>query len=299
VGAEAERRPAAVAEPLASRARPRRLEEFIGQQQCLGEGTPLRAALARIVAANPVKFDPGWDRGLDGLRAVARAQTLILQSGVLQRYIFTVFATLAVGVGATIWAKDAFDFQVDWAARFDGLLFKHWTVLAFITAGAILTAFTRSRMTAIAALGVVGIGVALIFIMFSAPDVAITQLLVETLVVVLVAVAMLKLPRLGLARDRRRRPLHAALAVTVGALTTGILVAVLQNPLDRRLTDYFEAASWPEAFGRNIVNVILVDFRALDTFGEIAVVVVAALAAYALLRGTRYGPPGDEGSDRP
>jgi multicomponent Na+:H+ antiporter subunit A len=61
-----------------------------------------------------------------------------------------------------------------------------------------------------------------------------------------------------------------------------------QGDIDRRITDYFEIASWPEAFGRNIVNVILVDFRALDTFGEIAVVVIAALAAYALLRGTSY-----------
>ena len=65
------------------------------------------------------------------------------------------------------------------------------------------------------------------------------------------------------------------------------MLAVLQAPLDRRLSDYFEVASWPEAFGRNIVNVILVDFRALDTFGEVAVVVIAALAAYALLRTTK------------
>ncbi len=255
---------------------------------------PLRDWLGRVFAANPIKFDPGWDRVLDGLKALAAWQTGILQSGVLQRYIFVIFATLAIGMGATIYLKDALNFSVDWGAEFDGLLFKHWSVLVFITAGAILTAFTQSRMTAIAALGVVGIGVALIFIMFSAPDVAITQLLVETLVVVLVAVAMLKLPHLGLVRSRKRRPVHAVLAAVVGTLTTVVLVAVLQNPLDRRLTDYFEVASWPEAFGKNIVNVILVDFRALDTFGEIAVVVIAALAAYALLRGTHYGRTRDE-----
>ncbi len=254
---------------------------------------PLRDWLGRVFAANPIKFDPGWDRVLDGLKALAAWQTNILQSGVLQRYIFVIFATFAVGVGWTIWAQDALNFQMDWAAEFDDLLFKHWAVLIFLTAGAILTAFTQSRMTAIAALGVVGIGVALIFIMFSAPDVAITQLLVETLVVVLVAVAMLKLPHLGLVAQRKRRPVHAVLAVAVGTITTLVLVAVLQAPLDRRLTDYFEVASWPEAFGKNIVNVILVDFRALDTFGEIAVVVIAALAAYALLRGTRYGASDD------
>ena len=255
---------------------------------------PLRDWLGRVFEANPIKFDPGWDRVLDGLKALAGWQTRLLQSGVLQKYIFVIFLTFAVGVGATIYLKDALQISVDLRAEYDALSFKVWAVLIFITAGALLTAYTQSRMAAVAALGVVGIGVALIFIMFSAPDVAITQLLVETLVVVLVAVAMLKLPHLGLTKDRGRRPLHAALALTVGTLTTLVLFAVLQSDLDRRLTDYFEIASWPEAFGRNIVNVILVDFRALDTFGEIAVVVIAALAAYALLRGTQYGPPRDE-----
>ena len=86
---------------------------------------------------------------------------------------------------------------------------------------------------------------------------------------------------------RSFRPGHAVIALSVGAVTTLTLLAVLSAPLDRRLSDYFEAASWPEAYGRNIVNVILVDFRALDTFGEVAVVVVAALAAVALLRQNR------------
>ncbi len=65
------------------------------------------------------------------------------------------------------------------------------------------------------------------------------------------------------------------------------MLMVTDGPIDRRLTDYFEVASWPEAYGRNIVNVILVDFRALDTFGEIAVVVIAALGAFALLKGRK------------
>jgi multicomponent Na+:H+ antiporter subunit A len=248
----------------------------------------IRALLARSIEANPIKFDPGWDRTLDGLKALAEWQTRLLQSGVLQRYMVITFVTLAIGMGVTIWVKDALGpVNLDLAEEFDGLLFKHWAVLVFITAGALLTAYTSSRMTAVAALGVVGIGVALIFIMFSAPDVAITQLLVETLTVVLVAVAMLKLPQLDL-RNEERRPGHAILSLSVGALVAVVLVAVEQGDIDRRITDYFEIASWPEAYGRNIVNVILVDFRALDTFGEIAVVVIAALAAYALLRGTQY-----------
>ncbi len=254
----------------------------------LGHGW-LRTLLARTITANPIKFDPGWDRVLDGVKGLAEWQTRYLQSGVLTRYVFIIFATFALATGFTLWAQDALNFRLDLAAELEGLLFKHWAVLLFITAGAILTALTGSRMTAIAALGVVGIGVALIFIMFSAPDVAITQLLVETLVVVLVAVAMLKLPHLAVRTVEPNRPFHAILAIAVGTITTLVLVAVLQGDLDLRLTEYFNETSYYEAFGSNIVNVILVDFRALDTFGEIAVVVIAALSAYALLRGTRYG----------
>lgn len=163
---------------------------------------------------------------------------------------------------------------------------KHTSIALLTIAGAILALVTNSRIAGIAALGVVGIGIALIFIVYSAPDVAITQLLVETLVVVLVAVVMLRLPSLPKTEFRLN---HALLSVAVGASVSLILIAVVSSPLDLRLTDYFEATSWPEAYGRNIVNVILVDFRALDTFGEIAVVVIAALSAYALLRTTRKG----------
>ena len=66
-----------------------------------------------------------------------------------------------------------------------------------------------------------------------------------------------------------------------------MLLAVLSAPLDRRLSDYFEITSWPEAYGRNIVNVILVDFRALDTLGEISVVAGAAVGVVALLHALR------------
>ncbi|MEM9270150.1 MAG: hydrogen gas-evolving membrane-bound hydrogenase subunit E, partial [Pseudomonadota bacterium] len=170
----------------------------------------------------------------------------------------------------------------------DGASWKNVSLALLIIIGAVLTAVTSSRILAMAALGVVGIGVAMIFIVFGAPDVAITQLLVETLVVVLVAVALLRLPLLD-SQGLDRRPRDAMLAIGLGVVVTVILLAVLETPLDLRLTDYFETTSWPEAYGRNIVNVILVDFRALDTFGEIAVVVIAALSAYALLRTTYKG----------
>lgn len=71
-------------------------------------------------------------------------------------------------------------------------------------------------------------------------------------------------------------------------------MSVMATDFDRRLTSFFEAASYPEAHGRNIVNVILVDFRALDTFGEITVVAIAAIVAFALLRGATRRKPEEE-----
>ncbi|MFT7571133.1 MAG: multicomponent Na+:H+ antiporter subunit A [Paracoccaceae bacterium] len=240
----------------------------------------LRSLLIVAEARLPTTADRLWDRGLDGLKAVAAMQTRVLQGGVLRHYIFIVYATLALAVGVTLIVADAIRLPQAWP----DLFFREWAVAALIAAGAVMTTVNRSRLAAVCALGVVGVGVALVFVMFAAPDVAITQLLVETLVVVLVAVTMLRLPSLRAATLRPRRWLDAILAVSVGGVVSLTLLAVVEGPINRSVTAFFETASVPEAFGRNIVNVILVDFRALDTFGEVAVVAVAALAAYALIR---------------
>jgi len=245
----------------------------------------LRAAVATVEGRIPFAADRVWDRLLDGLRWLAAAQTSVLQNGVLRRYLFVVFAAFAGTVGVALHATG----MVVTPGDLTPLSIADWTVVALTLAGTGFTVFSRSRLAAVCALGVVGIGVALIFVLYGAPDVAITQLMVETLVVILVALVMLQLPPLmhhGTALVRWR---DAVVAVAVGAIVAVALFAVVTGPIDRSITSFFETASVPEAFGRNIVNVILVDFRALDTLGEIAVVAVAALAAYALIRrpGTR------------
>jgi multicomponent Na+:H+ antiporter subunit A len=240
---------------------------------------PLRAALIRFFDAAP-SLDRGWDDFLEGLKAVAAWQTRLIQTGRLSHYLVITFMVIAGGLLLVFGVRGLPPLVIS----FEETTWLHVALAVLLLAGGLLAAMTNSRIAGIAALGVVGIGTALIFIVFSAPDVAITQLLVETLVVVLVAVVMLRLPLLP---ADTFRPGHAAVAVAVGGTITVTLLAVLSAPLDLRITEYYEVTSWPEAFGRNIVNVILVDFRAIDTFGEIAVVVVAALSAYALLRTTK------------
>lgn len=227
-----------------------------------------------------ISFDRGWDRLLSGLVWFAQWITGTMQTNRLSRDLSWVLATL-VGLAGLMAVMSA-----DWPQwQWQPAPLNLWLIGILVLAGTTLSLVAQSRIAAITGLGVVGIGVALIFILFGAPDVAITQLLVETLLVVLIAVALLNLPPLP--RQSGIRVHHAVLSLTTGLLISGILWGLFTAPINRELTTFFEQSSWTAAYGRNIVNVILVDFRALDTFGEIAVVLTAAIGAIALLKDMR------------
>ena len=230
----------------------------------------------------PVTGDRVYDAAMDGIARFSTALTRRMQSGIQRRYILAVFATLALSVGATLVAKDA----IHLPSQIPSVTFGEWALVAVIAASVLTVILTRSRLLAICALGVVGTAISLVFLLRGAPDVAMTQLIVETLVVVIVAIVLLKLPDF---RNEIRQPLSArwrdgAIAVAVGTVTTLVLLAVTARPPQLELTEYFESMAVPGGHGHNIVNVILVDFRALDTLGEISVLVLAAAAVCALIR---------------
>ena len=237
----------------------------------------LRAGIGAVLARLP-GFDPGWDRFLDGFRAVAAWQTRLIQTGRLTQYLAATFAVLALVLGGTLLLKR----PVVVAALSAPLLV--WAIAGFTVAGAALALNPHSRIANIGGIGTVGIGVALIFIFFGAPDVATTQLMVETLSAVLFGIAMLRLPGIVERRSRARQIRHAVLAGAVGLCMVLVVLAIASHPLDRHITAYFEENSYTLAHGLNIVNVILVDFRAFDTFGELTVVFLASVGAYAVLK---------------
>lgn len=238
----------------------------------------LRAILIDLTERSP-KFDNGWDKLMAGIAVGSKALTRVIQTGVLYHYMVATFGTALAVLAVTLFFRST---GIP-ALGVPQVQLWDWLVFLLVLLGSILVLVTNSRITAIAGLGVVGIGMAMIFILYSAPDVAITQLLVETLVVVLFAAAALKLPSLT-PEPLRKRWLDVIISVGLGFVTTVILLKVTTGPIDRELTTFFETASYPQAFGQNIVNVILVDFRALDTFGEIAVVLIAAISIFALLK---------------
>jgi len=149
----------------------------------------------------------------------------------------------------------------------------------------------RQRLLALLMLSVVGLIVALTFVKFSAPDLALTQLSVEVVTIVLLLLALYFLPPLTPAESSpARRGRDLVLAVAAGCGAGALTWAVLTRPYET-IADYFLANSVPGGGGSNVVNVILVDFRGFDTLGEITVLAVAAIGIYTLLEGLRLAAP--------
>jgi multicomponent Na+:H+ antiporter subunit A len=233
------------------------------------------------------RFEGGYDAALRGLFALAALVGERLQSGRPSFYLRVGFATMSLMALGALAAGSRAPLFASQPPPLIGI-----GAVVLMAAATLTLPFTTLRFLKITALGVVGVGVALTFALYGAIDVAITQLMVETLFVVIIAVAILKLPRItpsAAPEALRARRWNAAIAALFGVAFAGAVAAVLKGEIDRSVTDYYEQASATLAFGRNIVNVILVDFRALDTMGEIAVIAVAGVAAMALLA-TRVRP---------
>ncbi|MGE3771780.1 MAG: monovalent cation/H+ antiporter subunit A [Gammaproteobacteria bacterium] len=179
----------------------------------------------------------------------------------------------------------------------DPLFLLLWLVGGACALGAALQAKFH-RLAALILVGGVGLVTCLTFAWFSAPDLALTQISVEVVTVVLILLGLRWLPRRleffearrETLRARARRARDAALAVVVGACFAALSFAVLTRPASGELAPFFLGHALPSAGGRNVVNVILVDFRGFDTLGEITVVGIVAMIVYALLRRFRPAP---------
>ncbi|RYE84020.1 MAG: DUF4040 domain-containing protein, partial [Hyphomicrobiales bacterium] len=153
------------------------------------------------------------------------------------------------------------------------------------------------RLAALVTLGGVGLTVCVTFVWLSAPDLAVTQLLVEIVTTVLILLGLRWLPKrtegvdehLSI-RARARRLQDFVLAIACGIGMMLIAYAVMTTPVPDAIANYFLANAYVEGGGRNVVNVILVDFRGFDTVGEITVLAIVAITIFALLRRFRPAP---------
>ncbi len=228
-----------------------------------------------------------YDGALNGMLVVAKLQTKVLQNGYLRHYLAVILITL-VGLSGSVLLTHVKEIRKH---VIDSLVIAWETVefyelgLAVILIIAIAAAVhSRTRLAAIAALGVVGYGVALVFVLFGAPDLAMTQIVIETLTVILFVLVFYHLPPFAIYANRISRARDLLLATSVGVVMGVLTLVATATQAYPTISSYYGEMSYDLAHGRNVVNVILVDFRALDTMGEITVLTVAGVGAFALLK---------------
>lgn len=247
-----------------------------------GRNVLLRAVLRWKTAAGwgPSRW---YELALDGMIWTARLQTRYLQNGKLRYYLMTVLSAVFLLLLYALVGK----------AGFRGVtvrpeaLFHEWVIAVMILAAALVAATSLSRLATVAALGVVGYGVTLIYIMFGAPDLAMTQFCTETLSIILYILVLYRLPRFSILSGKHARSRDVLISLANGGIMTALVLTATSEPVHSRISRFFAENALMQAHGRNIVNVILVDFRALDTLGEITVLSAASLGVYALLKGPR------------
>lgn len=237
-----------------------------------------------------------YERLLEGGFALARRITARLDTGSLQRQVALFVVSALVLGGSGMLSAPAPLTGARPPLPIDGVSLM--AALALVAAALAATALHRQRLTALILTGAVGLIVALVFVKFSAPDLALTQLSVEVVTIVLLLLALYFLPASTPAESApRRRWRDGAIALAAGGGAAALAWAVLTRPVDT-IAGFFLENSLTGGGGRNVVNVILVDFRGFDTFGEITVLAVAALGIFALLENLRLPGPARDARGR-
>jgi multicomponent K+:H+ antiporter subunit A len=168
-----------------------------------------------------------------------------------------------------------------------------WLLLAGATIGLVL--LHRNRVLALVLVGVIGLMVSVTFVYLSAPDLALTQISVEVATVILMLLALNFMPKLTPPERGTRVARDAVIAGVAGLGAGGLILALmLRDFAYPSIASYHIANAKTEGGGTNIVNVILVDFRGYDTFGEITVLGIAALVIYALTEAILKGGPAND-----
>jgi multicomponent Na+:H+ antiporter subunit A len=225
----------------------------------------------------------GYRVSVRGLNTLANRVTAISQPGSLPLYLGVILLTAAVVPGALMLTGT-------WWSGWPQLIEipAHVPLAASLVAAALAATVVRTRFAGALLLGLTGYVMAGLFVAQGAPDLALTQVAIETLTTVLFVLVLRRLPdRFEWRRARVRRSLRVAVAAVVGLAAFGLTMAV--GPLDppTQVAQDMVDDALPEGDGRNVVNVILVDFRGLDTLGEITVLTAAAIGTVALARAGR------------
>ncbi len=219
---------------------------------------------------------------LKGSLWIAKQWTLFWQSGYLNRYITLTLLTLSIPLSILLTADlplylDPIIKPSDWLL---------WVLFLWLVLPSVSLLFVSQFLSGLIALGVFGLGLSFFFVIQGSPDLAMTQALIETLMVILIIFSLSGLPQWPTIQSETQwhRLSRATIAISLGLLIAIMVDKLWPQPFNSEVSDYFINHSLTLGHGRNIVNVILVNFRALDTLGEALVLLIAAIGIYFLLQ---------------
>lgn len=232
---------------------------------------------------------PNWlslNRLYDSLMYISEVETnrlsRLYMTGYMRSYLVYMFTGIVLLTIGTVFIKDAFNISF---ARLAPIRFYELIIVLVLIAGTMTILLAKSRLTSIIALGAVGYSIALFFVIFNAPDLALTQLVIETISVALFLLAFYHLPKLNRHENRIKFRLgNALVAVGVGVTVTIVALSAHSQKLMPSISSYYEETVYTEAGGGNIVNVILVDYRGFDTLFEIAVLAIASIGIISMIK---------------
>ncbi|MCO8254631.1 DUF4040 domain-containing protein [Haladaptatus sp. AB618] len=249
----------------------------------------LHEGVNRLLTIDPLRVNWWYDNAVDGLSDPRVATTLHTRSAPLRTYAVWLFATIAV---LTLGAYAAASSSIP---AISGAVVTLPTIFVLFVAvvAAVAVTVADSHIAGVLTLSVMGFMVAIFFILGRAPDLALTQLIAETLILVIFLLVLEKLPAYYGRIDRWTATRDAIVSAAVGfTVFLTVLFTTAANPKEGIASFFVERAGVPKSHGTflfdygggsNIVNVILVDFRAFDTMGEISVIAMAALAVLTLI----------------
>lgn len=237
----------------------------------------------RMATKSDFRFDNLFSISLNAFIKFCKWQTKIVQNGSLKTYMVISITGFLIILSITLFNLEniPYQFNLESVGPAEILLFT------ILICAAILAIFSSSLMSSLVALGIIGFGLAVIYTMFGAPDLAITQIMVETLTAVMFMAVIYKLPPLKKYGSKRTTYMDLIFSLVCGLIVTLLILKAQGLKISSPVSETMVNLSYTEAKGKNVVNVILVDFRALDTLGEITVLLTAAIGAGILLRKSR------------
>lgn len=227
-------------------------------------------------------FNRVYDRSLETLDTSSAKWTNFYMNGSVRTYMALILGSLFTISFAFMYITDGF--SIDFSDLAPVTILEIVVVLSIIVA-AVGTIFTNNNVAAILILGITGYGVTILFVLYRAPDLALTQLVIETITVTLFLLCFYHFPNLKKRTETvTTKSVNLIISVGFGLLMTMIGISAYSGNAFAKISEYFIETSLPIGGGKNIVNVILVDMRGIDTLFEITVLGLAGLTVFSLIK---------------